>query len=158
MKRRNLMFLIGMFLIGITNAQENTTASGGDISGTGGSASYSIGQVFYTYETGGNASLSQGVQVPYEITIVDGVVENGVNLDMVAFPVPTQGILNLYIADYKGEPLTYQVFNTIGKLIELDRVSNNNTEIDLSKQPTGTYIVCVIGKKNSIKTFKVIKN
>jgi len=44
------------------HAQESVNASGGDASGSGGSSSYSVGQVFYSNYTGANGSEAQGAQ------------------------------------------------------------------------------------------------
>jgi hypothetical protein len=56
-------------------AQDTTPASGGNATGTGGSVSYTIGQIVYTTNSGTNGSLSQGVQQPYEISLVTGIEE-----------------------------------------------------------------------------------
>ena len=50
------------------SAQENTVASGGKATGSGGTVSYSVGQVVYTTNAGTNGSLSQGVQQPYVVS------------------------------------------------------------------------------------------
>ena len=44
------------------NAQEVQPASGGNASGSGGSASFTIGQIFYTSATGASGSAGQGIQ------------------------------------------------------------------------------------------------
>ncbi|MBV1889111.1 MAG: HYR domain-containing protein, partial [Proteobacteria bacterium] len=44
------------------SAQESINVSGGDATGTGGSSSYSVGQVFYTTNVGATGSVAQGVQ------------------------------------------------------------------------------------------------
>ena len=59
------LILISLFVVIATleiHAQEAVAASGGDASGTGGSSSYSIGQVFYSNYIGLNGSEAQGVQ------------------------------------------------------------------------------------------------
>ena len=59
------LILISLFVVIATleiHSQESVAASGGDASGTGGSSSYSIGQVFYSNYTGLNGSEAQGVQ------------------------------------------------------------------------------------------------
>jgi len=53
-------------MIGL-QAQETIPASGGKASGSGGTASYSFGQVVYTTYTGTNGLVAQGVQQPFEI-------------------------------------------------------------------------------------------
>ncbi|MGD0341661.1 MAG: hypothetical protein ABSA76_08155, partial [Bacteroidales bacterium] len=57
------------------HAQSTITTSGGNASGSGGSASYTIGQVVYSTITGTNGSSAQGVQQPYEISIITGIAE-----------------------------------------------------------------------------------
>ena len=57
-------------------AQEVIPTSGGTASGSGGSASYTIGQMIYTTNNGVNGSVSQGIQQPYEISVVSGIEEH----------------------------------------------------------------------------------
>ena len=59
------LILVSLFVVIATleiHSQKSVAASGGDASGTGGSSSYSIGQVFYSNHTGLNGSEAQGVQ------------------------------------------------------------------------------------------------
>ena len=44
------------------NAQDAIPATGGDATGSGGSASYTVGQIGYTTNTGTNGSVAEGVQ------------------------------------------------------------------------------------------------
>jgi len=67
-------FLLGIGLTGL-QAQESVTASGGNASGAGGTVSYSVGQVVYKTNTGSNGSEAQGVQQPYEISVIIGIEE-----------------------------------------------------------------------------------
>jgi hypothetical protein len=62
------------FSLSTIHAQEAIPAGGGNASGSGGSASYSVGQVVYTTNTGTNGSAAQGVQQPYEISVVSGTI------------------------------------------------------------------------------------
>jgi hypothetical protein len=48
-------------------SQQTIPTSGGEVTGCGGSSSYSVGQVVYATHTGSNGSISQGVQQSYEI-------------------------------------------------------------------------------------------
>jgi hypothetical protein len=45
-------------------SQETLSASGGDATGSGGTVSYTVGQVFYTSLTGSTGTVSEGVQQP----------------------------------------------------------------------------------------------
>ncbi|RLD56213.1 MAG: T9SS C-terminal target domain-containing protein, partial [Bacteroidetes bacterium] len=87
MKIRNFM-IVALLFLGLSNlqAQEVIPATGGEASGSGGSASYTVGQVVYTTNTGTNGnSVSQGVQQPYEISVVTGIAEaKDINLEVSA--------------------------------------------------------------------------
>ena len=54
-------------------AQEAISVSAGEASGSGGSSSYNVSQVFYTTNTGTAGSLSQGVQQPFEFQILSNL-------------------------------------------------------------------------------------
>lgn len=62
--------VIVLFCLGITNtfAQQANASSGAVASGSGGSVSYSVGQLVIKTETGSAGSVAQGVQQPYEIS------------------------------------------------------------------------------------------
>jgi hypothetical protein len=67
LKKMKLLKITLVFLSVISTSlqahnQESIVASGGDASGSGGSSSYSAGQVFYSNYTGSNGSETQGVQ------------------------------------------------------------------------------------------------
>ena len=46
-------------------AQQNSVSAGGDVSGSGGTVSFSVGQIDYLSITGAGGSVAQGVQQPY---------------------------------------------------------------------------------------------
>lgn len=66
------VLLLGLGLTGL-QAQTSVNATDGDVSGSGGSVSYSVGQVVYTTHTGTSGSVAEGVQQPYEISVVTGL-------------------------------------------------------------------------------------
>ncbi|NJK86375.1 MAG: T9SS C-terminal target domain-containing protein, partial [Bacteroidales bacterium] len=81
-KRLNLsiLFLFAFFFTGI-QAQESINAAGGNASGAGGSVSWSSGQVTYQTNSGTTGSIAEGVQQPYEISVVTALdIAKGINL------------------------------------------------------------------------------
>ena len=56
------------FCLSTATAQESINATGGDASGSAGSASYSVGQVAYQTLAGTNGSIAEGVQQAYKIS------------------------------------------------------------------------------------------
>jgi hypothetical protein len=61
---KNILTFILLFLLSLTRllAQSNTGALGGEATGTGGKASFTAGEVFYTYKSGASGSVTDGVQ------------------------------------------------------------------------------------------------
>lgn len=152
------VILLGFGLTGI-QAQESINAAGGDATGTGGSASYSVGQLVYTTNTGTNGSASHGVQQAYEIseiTEVNDVI--GINLSVSAFPNPTTDYLNLEVDNNNGSSVKYQLFNISGKLLESKSFETMQTKIYMKNFAPAVYFLKVIENNKEIKTFKIIKN
>ena len=83
------------------SAQEAAVVTGGNGSGTGGSFSYSVGQIDYKYTIGVNGSEVQGVQQPYEISVVIGIHEESIELEMNVYPNPTIDFITLNITQYE---------------------------------------------------------
>ncbi|MDD2634269.1 MAG: hypothetical protein PHW82_02085 [Bacteroidales bacterium] len=57
------ILVLGLGITGL-QAQESVNTTGGNALGSGGSVSYSAGQVIYTNNTGTSGSVAQGVQQP----------------------------------------------------------------------------------------------
>jgi hypothetical protein len=147
----------GLLWAGFAQAQESTNASGGDATGTGGTASYSVGQVVYTTNTGSTGSVAQGVQHAYEIFTV-GIKETGLNISLSVFPNPTTENLTLQISDYNNEKLSYQLFDMQGKQLSNGQIVAQQTQINMNSLPTATYFVNVVNQENKkVQSFKIIK-
>jgi len=67
-----IIALVILLNFGLTkiSAQTTVTTSGGNASGSGGSANYTVGQIAYNTNTGANGSGAQGVQQAHEISVV----------------------------------------------------------------------------------------
>jgi len=158
MKPKKTMTIITFLLlgIGVTNAQETVTTTGGEASGTGGTASYSVGQVVYTSATGTNGSVAQGVQQPYEISTTVGIKETSINLELSVYPNPTTDYLTLKVADF--ETLNFQLIDIQGRIIENKKVTASNTILKMEALPKAVYFLNVTKNNRIIKTFKIVKN
>jgi len=149
------LVLSGMLLI----AQEAILTTGGDASGSGGSASYSVGQVMYNTHFGTNGSVAQGVQQPYEISIITGLEEtDDINLTYTVFPNPTNDILKLEVEKYDNHNLSYQLYTMNGELMVSKKLTGNITSISMADFVRATYFLTITDKQKRIKTFKIIKN
>ena len=150
--------MLGLGLTGL-QAQESVNATGGNASGSGGSVSYSVGQVVYTTTTGTSGSVAQGVQQPYEISAVTAIEQaKGINLSVSAYPNPTTDCLTLEVKDFELSTLHFQLFNMNGKLLQNEKITGNQTSISMSNLVPANYLVKVIQGDKEVKTFKIIKN
>lgn len=137
-------------------AQESHTAAGGEATGSSGTVSYSVGQSIYTTNTGISESIAQGVQQPFEISIVTGINETAIDLEIAVFPNPTTNFLTLSIEEFQG--LSFQLIDFQGKLIDSEELKENTSIIKTEGLKSGTYILNIISDDQSIKTFQIIKD
>ncbi|MDD4149703.1 MAG: T9SS type A sorting domain-containing protein [Bacteroidales bacterium] len=162
MKHKRLKFSAVLLLgLGITSLQAQTSinATGGNASGSGGSVSYSVGQVVYTTNTGTNGSVAQGVQQAFEISVVTGLEQaKGINLAISAYPNPTTDYLTLSIDEFDISNLSYQLYDMNGKLLQNEKITGNQTSIVMSNLVPATYFVKINQGTKEVKSFKIIKN
>lgn len=141
-------------------AQHSINASGGEISGTGGSTSYSIGQVFNQTYKSTSGSAATGIQQPYEIFVINNI-ENHLNitLNCSVFPNPTSDAIVLDFKDFdETMDWMYTLFNTNGAALEKQLIINSSTSINLSNLPPSVYFLKLTSNNIEIRTFKIIKN
>lgn len=158
MKHKKTMAFAAFLLLGLggLKAQNSTVATGGDAIGNNGSSSYSVGQLVTSTNTGSNGSLAQGVQQPFDISIVTAINEFNQGIELSVFPNPTTRSLNLEVADNIG--LSYQLYNLQGVLVRSDKVVSSSTTIPMEELIQGTYLLKVVDKNQPVQTFEIIKN
>jgi hypothetical protein len=140
------------------NAQQTTPATGGNAAGIGGSASYSVGLVVYTTNVKSSASVAQGVQQTYKISVIDATDQaKTVTLIATLFPNPTTNLITLKVDGYKLDSLNYQLYDISGVLLERQFLKNNETVIDVSKRPSSSYFLMIVEGKRVVKMFKIVK-
>lgn len=162
MKTKQASLSVLLFLglgLATANAQETTVASGGNASGSGGSVSFSVGQVVYTTNSSTAGTVAQGVQQPYEISVVTSIAEKTAqNLNLQVYPNPTSEVLLLQIPDFDSQNFMYQLTDVNGKLIESKKITGETESINVLHLATATYFLKVIQNNSEVKTFKIIKN
>lgn len=161
LNKRVIFSSVLLIFIGLTglHAQNAIPASGGNASGSGGSVSYTVGQIVYTKNTGTNGSSSQGVQQPYEISIITGLeAAKDINLIFSVYPNPTTDFLTLKLMNFDKENLSYWLYSVSGNLIETKKILAVETQISMATLVSGTYFLKVVQGNKEVKTFKIIKN
>ena len=155
---RTTLFLSLILLGHSVLAQNNTVNAGETASGPGGTATYSVGQMFYqTFSTNGGTQFL-GVQQSFEIYFLGDSTELIPEIKLVAYPNPTQNILTISSENYTFSNGQYQVFDFSGKLIQSNTINSSQTQIDMTALPSATYFIRITNNNQNIQTFKIIKN
>jgi len=167
-----MLILSGVLTTGL-QAQDVIPAAGGNGSGSGGSFSYSAGQIVFTTLQGDNGSTLQGVQQPYEI-FTSGSLNNVIEtlFPVSVYPNPSTDHLILDTGPGEMQNLWYHLYDPEGKLIKSEKLTHSPTTISMGNLKPSTYFLKItrISGDNSytgsedqiqydeVKTFKIIKN
>lgn len=149
-----------LLILGLTQAltQQTLISAGGNAKGTGGSASYSLGQVFCSVHSQPEGSITEGVQQPFEISIVSGMDEPGeILLDYKVYPNPVSGLLVLKVVHSGTRYLLYQLFDNNGTLLKSENITCDECVVPMEQYDAGIYFLSVISGDKKVKTFKIIK-
>lgn len=159
--KKAILNAVFLFVMGLTtvHAQEAIITSGGNASGSGGSVSYTVGQMVYSTHMGTNANVSEGIQQPFEISVISGIERaEGISLTCKLYPNPVTDYIMLKIENYNMENLSYQIFNINGKLLDNKKITDRITHVSMQQFKPAAYILKLIDKDKEIKSFKIIKN
>ena len=155
--KKIILLIIFSFTITAVKAQQTTATAGGDALGSGGSFSYSIGQVVYTYIYGSDVIVAEGVQQPYEILTL-GLDNYQISLVVQAYPNPTNDYLLLNVNSIGLSNTLFHLYDLHGGLIETRTIVNPIETICIENLPSSIYFLKVTNNNKEIKSFKIIKN
>jgi len=167
MKYIALLFLVFPTLIFSQNnfEKENTkkpihasiNSSGGEMSGNGGTISYSLGQVFYTNKVNSDYQVSEGVQQP-QVIIIEPVEEKLKTFKVTAYPNPVTNYFTIEASNYNERSLGYHLMDLTGRLIQQGDIDKSGARVDISNLPVAIYLLVITDNGHRIKTIKIIKN
>ena len=155
--KKTLVSIVSFLCALTVFGQQSVNTSGGNVTNSNGSVSYSIGQVAYGSVSNTNGSVSQGVQQAYQISTLN-FEEQVFNFSLSAYPNPTADNLTLRVGNYRQESLMYRVLDTEGKLVSEANVQGQETVIEMHQLSTATYFVEVHHEGKKVQSFKIIKN
>ena len=171
MKKMNKGILVATSLLfaGSTylNAQSSMVATGGELIGSGGSASISVGQVEYESQTGSNGSSAGGVQQAIEvsnISIYEFTFDKSQKYRLLSdlsevdiYPNPTTEDVTIIVRNYLGELLSFRLLNITGKELKSGEILTPEVSVSLSNFPAATYFMEVTqGERASV--YKIVKS
>jgi hypothetical protein len=159
MKLKKSATTFSMILLGLsaTFAQQSVNASGGNATGSGGTVSYSVGQIDYKSYVGTNGSSNEGVQQPFEFYTV-GIFETFASYEVSLFPNPSSSFINLSIANWTSDDqVSFQLCDLNGKVLSAQVVNDKVTVIDVQHLADANYFLNVLVNGEFARTFKLIK-
>ena len=155
-KHLKISVLLTLLLVSFgLQAQVSVNAAGGNAMGDGGSVSFSIVPMAFSANEGPNGSVTEGVQQPYEISVLS-VAEQAENISLSVYPNPSTDYLYLTTSD-EISGLSYQLFDMSGRLLKSEKIVANQTNIDMQDLVPATYFVKVNQGNETVKSFKIIK-
>ena len=152
-----VFFYFLAFAVTNANAQDAVITSGGDASGSNGSASYSVGQVIYTSVNGASGSTNQGVQQPYQITVIGKNPNTEIGLSFSLYPNPAHSFIYLNMGSMNLQNLSFQLFDALGQILSNQTITTNQTLISMFEYSAGNYYLRVFDDNSELKAFKIIK-
>lgn len=166
----NLLLLVMLFfsLNCISqNTQGNTNnimgtlnASGNNASGSSGSVTYSIGQVFYTYIGASVYNVAQGVQQQESTTSLT-IPENieTPSAEILVYPNPATDYVNINMTGYEFENQqgSFKLYDYQGRLLKQNAINQAESQVDLNDLSSSIYILQVFVDNQVLKTFKIVK-
>jgi len=150
---------LGIFFFQLISfSQNNTVASGATAIGATGSATYTIGQIDYQTNNSSSGTISQGVQQAFEIVTLGINTIPQIQLTALVYPNPTVQNVTLSIKEFDIKNLNYQLFDIQGRIISNGKITQNETQIEMTTLASAQYFLKVTQANKDLKTFKIIKN
>ena len=138
-------------------AQETIPTSGGEATGSGGTVSYSVGQLLSNMNIGSNCTVTQGVKQTIEFVVLSNPELIALTLSAVTYPNPTTDYIVLSLTDATLTDLSYTMFDLQGRLVTKAKVEQEATQIAMKNLAIGVYILKINQNNQELKTFKIIK-
>ena len=138
-------------------SQDAVVPSGGEGQGSGGTISYTVGQVFYHYYPGDEANITEGVQQAYEISVITGSDQDAYQLHLSAFPNPVADRLVLESAAPDHVPLQWSMYSLSGQILDQGILEGKRVEINTQHLSASTYFIHISQDDQTVQSFKIIK-
>ena len=139
---------------------ETIISSGTDATGSSGTVSYSVGQVFYTYVGSHSVyNLAQGIQhqeTNEKLNLAENIVAKA---EAFVFPNPAADFVNINIKgmDLKEGQQSYQLYDLQGRLIKQNTINDIQSQINLNHLSPSIYLLRIYINNKVLNTFKIIK-
>jgi bacillolysin len=151
--KKNTLFLFFIFSTFIFSAQQVVSTQGDSYTGAAAKIDFTVGEVIVNLATDGTTTLTEGFhQTSWNFVSLENHVPT---YEASIFPNPTAEILNIKTADFQG--VTYSLYDGMGKLVLRDKLSSQQSAVQVSQLATGKYALILRSENQKLKTFQLIK-
>ena len=152
--KKHTLVLFSFFASLAVSAQEVVSTQGDSYSNASGNIDFTIGEVIIAAETDGTNDITQGFhQTNWNFL---GVEDFAPNYEAIIFPNPTEDVLKIRTSTF--ENVTYTLYDAQGKLVMQDKLSAEQTPIQVSQLAPGAYSLTLNKETHNLKTFKLVKS
>ncbi|WP_205727641.1 T9SS type A sorting domain-containing protein [Flavobacterium crocinum] len=139
---------------------ETIIPSGSSATGSSGTVTYSIGQVFYTYIGVESVyNVAQGIQHQEKDSSLDTPDIEKPTTQIVAFPNPTIDYVNISMTGLELEgQKSYKLYDIQGRLLKQNVINQTEAQVSFNYLSPSIYILVVYNNSQILKSFKIIKN
>ncbi|KAB8155668.1 T9SS type A sorting domain-containing protein [Kordia sp. TARA_039_SRF] len=149
------ILLLALCFASFATAQETPVSSANESTGSNGSVTYSVGLISIKTLEGAEGSVSQGIQIPLEVTQILSINDSQFNnVSLRAYPNPTTDVVRINVGNHQD--LSVFIYDIHGKLIT-KQVNISTKQISLGAYKSGIYLFKILQGNKEIKTFKIIK-
>ncbi len=155
------ILIIALLFLGVAQpakSQNGFSASAGNAGGEGGSVSFTVGQINHLAVSGSAGTIFQGIQLPFEISVVTGIENPDIDLIWAVYPNPAADFIILKTGASDSEKFFCRFYDLTGNLLIDTKLSGEDSRIDLGNLKPGTYFLRISDNINNLKIFKIIKN
>jgi hypothetical protein len=151
--KKNTLVLFSLLTTLTVSAQEVVATQGDSYSNASANIDFTLGEVIIATETDGTNDITQGFHQPNWNFL--GVEDHAPNYEVIIYPNPTEDVLNIRTSTF--ENVTYTLYDAQGKLVMQDKLSAEQTPIQVSQLAPGNYSIILNNETQNIKTFKLVK-
>ena len=144
-----------LFISQISFSQNSLVSGGGEGSGSGGSVSFSMGQVGFQPFENSLLKISPGVQQPFELFLLSFDEAMYSSDKFKAFPNPAYELINLE-TPLTGE-INFLVFDEQGKSVASGKSNESTFSFHCKNLPSGIYTMSLDNTSGNPTIIKFVK-
>lgn len=152
-----ILFTLIFISISGSTAQQAMSASGANYKDSGGTISFTVGQIDYQVQNGSDGFAFLGVQQPVELFKSPVWIAQKYIFEVQIFPNPCQESLNIVFSGNQFTDMRYNIYSSDGKCILKHLASAPATTIELSSFSAGIYLVEIDDGTHQKINQKIIK-